>query len=110
MKKLLIIFLLPVIFSFDNGKEPPSKYYYKDDNNIRTWAFGDNDTAIYIRSEIHDIFNIKTENKKYQIFYDKKFTLLAVEIDVNKKVKLQMTKLKLSDKYCLHCGSAAMLF
>jgi antitoxin component YwqK of YwqJK toxin-antitoxin module len=92
MKKLFIQLLLPFIFSFDKGKEPPSKFYYKDNDNITIWSFSDNDTAIYIRSEIHDIFNIKAETKKYQIYYDKKLTILAVDIDVNKKEKIETYK------------------
>lgn len=92
MKYLSIFSLLTMFLSFINGNEPPSKFYYKDNENITIWSNSDNDTAIYIRSEIHDIFKIKAETKKYQIFYDRKFTILAVEIEVNKKEKAETYK------------------
>ncbi|MBS1635153.1 MAG: hypothetical protein JST26_04460 [Bacteroidetes bacterium] len=111
MKKAIIIFVLPILLSFIVNNEPPSKYYYKDSSQVNIWSFDVDDTAIYLHEFNKDLFEFKGDTKKYQIFYDKKFTILAVDMDLFKKDRKQyykrysrngqllMSWTKLNDKY-----------
>jgi len=92
MKRLFIIAIIPILLSFIAGNDPPSKYYYKDSSKVNLWAFDADDTAIYIFEFSINIFDFKGDSKKYQIFYDKKFTTLAVDMEVLKKDKQQNYK------------------
>lgn len=86
MKKITyILIFLPLFMGMNIDKEIPSKLYYLNKEYVEYIDYLiDGDTYIGLWDE-GEIFNFKTPQKVYEIYFDKKFTSLAVRMKVTKE-------------------------